>query len=203
MNLRNSLLFATLGIAIIAIISWLFISSGRNTVDVILPAYASSATFYGRDGKATHTDITDRVTLNPGQHWVSLSGDTVDTSRHEIVVDQDSAVDLRFIGRSRAYLAELLEKERSALQKAVSSTVKSPGNTYRLYDFALYGAGDVAGVFWRDINGDTSSPILVRGVLQKDQQNWSLVDKPNFILDKTYTESVSSSIIQQINDFSI
>jgi hypothetical protein len=188
-----------IGIVLIALGTSYLLS--LHKVSFVFQNSAASATIYSSD-KQKLRQITPNgsLLLREGTYYAIPDGDDLSKAPINFTVkDEDVTVTID-PAYSKAYLNELLIKEKSAISAAITAKYPSIFSNYTLTRETLYERGDWAGGLLEpkvsDVR-DERDPYRV--VLHKEDSTWKVIRRPEYILTSSKYEDVPVDVLRAIN----
>jgi len=148
-------------------------------------------TFYPPNGQS--------IELKKGEYRMTHVGDSLQKDVQNIRIDDDtSTIDVDF-SFTQAYLNELYDKEKEAINTQLTDTYPTVTQRYNLSEARLYADGTIFGATLRakDSSGDNSDSL--RLLMQKESGNWRVTATPAPVLTVVQYPDVPRDILLRIN----
>jgi hypothetical protein len=101
---------------------------------------------------------------------------------------------------SNDILNNLLNQEKDTINNVVNNYIAIMSAPYTIKNISLFGLGDISGVTLTYIGDDIFNSDTIRLALQKDNNNWTIINnKPELVLTKYNTPAVKADILEKIN----
>ncbi len=161
----------------------------------------ASATIYGSDKQELRrVEPNGSMLLKKGKYYAIPEGNNLSKDPINFTVeDKDKTITID-PAYSKEYLKELLTKEKSVISAAITAKYPSVFSKYTLTHETLYGRGDWSGGLLEPIVSDVRDQRdPYRIVLHKENGDWKVVRRPEYVLTSSKYETVPVDVLRAIN----
>lgn len=139
---------------------------------------------------------SETIRLPEGSYTYKVEGTNYDTSATQFTVTGNETVVSITPKRSVSYLAELLNKERSAIETILKNTY--PAVAYTVTSLTLHGQGEWAAGQLQLSGNPRQLRDTYRFILKKEGESWKVIVSPRITIEATEFPSVPKELINDL-----
>ena len=191
--------FSTI-IVISLIITGVFYLLSLRTVTFSLENTSSITVYNSKDKEMASLSSNGDIKLQDGKYYVIPSGEGVATDKINFTVEgEDKTISIN-PPLTRDHLEKMLEKELPTIKVVISKKYGSLVDDYTLDNGSLYHHGEwFGGLLKLKVNDLRNLTDSYRIVLHKEDGEWTVIHRPEYILTSSRYSEVPVDILKDIN----